>query len=281
MTKTPLVLLAALCVASAGGGAQTWRTMDVSRQLRDTGDYHIRVKYLAGRFSLRPATDRVLFNMSLRYDEERTEPVHDFNAEARFATIGLEGRSTRWARHGDDDEFGEMRLELSNAVPLDLDLELGATKARIDAGGLSLRSLKLETGAAEGLLDFSAPNPSEMRRLSLKLGAAGFRVRNLGNANVSRIRVEGGVGSVDLDFGGTLRQDVDIDAAVALGKISLVIPRDVGVRVEVQKLLASFDHDGLEKRGDAYYSENWDTARVRLRLQAETVLGSIVVDRVR
>jgi hypothetical protein len=259
--------------------AQTWRTMDVSRQLRDTSEHRIRVKYSAGKFSLRPTSDPVLFSMQLRYDEERTRPVHEYDAESRSATLGVDGQTVHWARHGDDNDVGEMRLGLSNAVPFDLELDLGATRARIDAGGLALNSLRVTTGAAETALDFSAPNRSRMRHLDVQLGAAGFSVTNLGNANVSSIRIDGGVGSVDLDFGGVIQRDVNVDANVSLGKLALHLPRDAGVRVEVQKVLASFDHSGLYKRGRAYYSDNWDDAKVRIRVRVETVFGSIQIDR--
>lgn len=270
-------LLAVVIASSAE--AQTWRTLDVSRQLRDTSEHHIRVRYAAGRFSLRPTDDPVLFSMQLRYDEERMRPVHRYDAESRSATLGVEGQNIRWTRYRDDDNVGEMRLGLSNAVPLDLELELGATRARVDAGGLWLNNLRVETGAADAVVDFSAPNRTRMRHLDIQLGAAAFVITNLGNANVSSIRVEGGVGSVDLDFGGALQQDVSVDANVALGKLTLHLPADVGIRVEVQKLLASFEHSGLYKRGGAYYSDNWDTAKVRMRVRAETVFGAIEIDR--
>lgn len=265
---------------AASAQAQTWRNLDVSRQLRDTSEHRIRVRYSAGRFSLRPTSEPVLFSMQLRYDEERTRPIHSYDADTRSATLGVDGLEARW-RNLRDRNFGEMRLELSVAVPLDLELELGATHARVDAGGLTLTHLRVETGAADAVLDFSMPNRTRMRRLDIELGAAGFVITNLGNANVASIRVDGGVGSVDLDFGGSIQQDVSIEASVALGKLALHLPHDVGVRVEIQKVLASFDHPGLSKRGNAYYSENWDEAKVRMRVRAETVFGAIEIDRER
>ena len=219
--------------------------------------------------------------MQLRYDDERTRPVHEYDPVARSATLGVEGQNIRLARHFNEKNAGEMRLGLSNAVPLDLDLELGATQARVDAGGLALNNLRVVTGAADAVLDFSAPNKARMRHLDVNLGAAGFAITNLGNANVAAIRVDGGVGRVDLDFGGAIQQDVSVDANVALGKLTLHVPEDVGIRVEVQRLLASFDHPGLYKRGNAYYSDNWDTAKVRIRVRAETVFGAIEIDRAR
>jgi hypothetical protein len=267
-----------LSVVTATADAQAWRTLDVSRQLRDTTQHYIRVRYAAGKFSLRPTSDPVLFSMQLKYDEERTRPLHSYDVESHTATLGVEGQPVRWARR-DDSNVGEMRLGLSRNVPLDLHLELGATHARVDAGGLTLNNLRVETGAADAALDFSAPNRTTMRHLDIQLGAAGFVITNLGNANVQSIKVDGGVGSVDLDFGGDIRNDISVDANVALGKLALHLPRDVGIRVEVQKLLASFDHPGLYKRGNAFYSDNWDSAKVRMRVRAQTVFGAIEIDR--
>jgi hypothetical protein len=280
MTMWSRAAVLAVVIASTTE-AQTWRTVDVSRQLRDTGEHRVKVRYAAGKFSLRPTNDTVLFSMQLRYDEERTRPVHEYDAESRSVTLGIEGQKVRWVRNVDGDNVAEMRVGLSTAVPLDLELELGATHARLDAGGLAIGSLRIETGAADAVLDFSAPNRTRMRQLDIQLGAAGFAVTNLGNANVSRIRVEGGIGSLDLDFGSAIREDVSLDANLALGHLGLRVPSDVGIRVEVQKLLASFDHPGLYKRGDAYYSDNWDTAKVRMRVRAETVFGAIEISRSR
>lgn len=271
------LLVAALLAGDAG--AQSWRSMEVSRQLRDTSEHLVRVRYGAGRFTLRATSEPVLFSMSLRYDEDRMRPVHDYSAETRTATLGIDGESVRWTRYVGNKNESEMNLQLSDAVPLDLRMELGATHARVDAGGLALNSLRIETGAADAVLDFSTPNRRKMRALDLQLGAASFVFTNLGNANVERIRVEGGVGTVDLDFGGALSNDVDVEANVALGKLALHLPPDVGIRVEIRRVLAGFAHPGLVRRGSAFYSENWDSAKTRMRIRAETVFGAVEVHR--
>lgn len=260
-------------------GAQAWRSLDVSRQLRDSTQHRITVRYAAGRLTLTSTADPVLFSMQLRYDEDRTRPLHSFDAVAHSATLGLETENVRWTRYLNDRNQGEMHLALSNAIPLDLQLELGATQARVDAGGLMLENLRVQTGAAEAVVDFSAPNRTRMRHLDLELGAAGFVVTNLGNANVSLIHVDGGVGSVDLDFSGGMQEDATVESNVALGKLTLHVPEDVGIRVEVQRVLATFDHRGLYKRDGAYYSDNYDSAKIRVRVRAETVFGAIEIDR--
>ena len=260
--------------------AQTWRTVESTRQLRDSVQHKVRVQYGAGRIDVGATNAPVLYSMTLRYDESTTTPVHRYDADAHALTLGIEGGdSPRFSRNMGDKSKGEMRLVLSRAVPIDLGLELGATKASLDLGGLNLLGLRLDSGASETVLDFSTPNLARMRSLEVDVGAASFEARNLGNSNASLVHVEGGVGSVDLDFGGQWSQDMTVDADLALGKLTLHVPRDVGVRVEVEKFLASFDQQGLVKRGDAYYSDNWDRAKYHLRLRAQTTFGGIELDR--
>ena len=274
-----LPVLLALAAPFSASSAQSWRTVESTRQLRDSAQHKVRVQYGAGRIDVGATNAPVLYSMTLRYDESTTTPIHRYDADARTLTLGIEGESTRFSRDMGEKSKGEMRLSLSRAVPIDLGLELGATKASLDLGGLNLLGLRLNSGASETVLDFSTPNLSQMRSLDVNVGAASFEARNLGNANASLVHIQGGVGSVELDFGGQWTQDMSVDADLALGKLTVHVPRDVGVRVEVQKFLASFDQQGLVKRGDAYYSDNWDRAKFHLRLRAQTTFGGIELDR--
>jgi len=259
--------------------AQTWRTLESSRQLSDSAPHHVRVQYGAGRIDVAPTDAAVLYTMTARYDERTAVPLHSYDAAERALTVGVRSESRHFSRGLGDQGKGEMRLSLSRAVPMDLDFDLGATKASLDLGGLNLLSLRLDSGASETRLDFSAPNTGTMRSLEVAVGAASFEARNLANANAATVHVSGGVGAIDLDFGGQWERDIAVEAEVALGKLTLHVPRDVGVRIEVQKFLASFDHEGLRKRGDAYFSDNWETAKYRLRVRAQTTFGGIEVDR--
>ena len=272
-----LVAAAAIVIAARASDAQSWRTIEVSRQLRDTAAHRVRVDYGAGRFDLRASNEPILFAMKLRYDEGNGRPLHTYDADQRSLRLGIVDGSF----HGlSRENQGELRIALSRSVPMDLDLDLGATKARIDLGGLALRGLHLGSGASETEVDFSEPNPIRLRNVDVEVGAAALEVRNLGNANTTTVRVHGGVGSVTLDFGGHWTQDMSVETDLALGKLHLRVPRDVGVRVEVDRVLASFDHGDLVKQGGAYFSRNWETAPYRLRIRSQTVFGAIDVEQI-
>jgi hypothetical protein len=180
-----------------------------------------------------------------------------------------------WA--GRKGRKGEMRLLLAPAMPLDLDLDLGAAEADLDLTGLTVERLRVSSGATETRVRFGAPNPVPLRELSITSGAADVRVEGLGDANADRVRVKCAVGSVALDLGGSWPRDMDLTLDVAVGGTTIRVPRGVGVRVRLDKVLASFDSDGLTRRGDSYYSAGYDAAPRKVTVDARTVLGSFEV----
>ena len=275
-----VIALAAPLLAAGAQSEPRWRSLDVSRQLRDTAPLRIKVQYGAGRVDVRGTDAALLYDMHLRYDEQRAAPLHRYDPEQRAALLGLEPRTAN-ARvaSGGRTESGELRLLLPRAVALDLDLEFGGAEATLDLGGLALQSVRLECGATDATLNFTAPNRAHMRELVVDVGAASFTALRLGNANADNIRVRGGMGAVDLDFSGSWQRDLSVVTRVGIGKTTLRVPDDVGVRLEIQRIAAGFDHEGMVKRGDAWYSRNWDTARRKLRIRAETVFGALELER--
>jgi len=270
-----LALCAPLLPASAQNAAH-WRSVDISRQLRDTAPQRIKVQYDAGRVEVRPTDAPLLYAMHLRYDELRASPLHRHDAEQRNTVLGLEARGNAFpASSSRHEDSGELRVELPHSIPLDLDMEFGGTQATLELGGLTLQSARLDFGATEGTLAFTTPNRVRMRELDVSVGAAEFTARNLANANADLIRVRGGVGTVDLDFGGRWTHDLEVSTRLAIGGLTLRVPDDVGLRLEVRRVAAGFDHPGLVKRDDGWYSSNWDSAPHKLHVRAETVIGQI------
>jgi hypothetical protein len=256
--------------------AQELRSLDVARQLHDSAALLVRVRYAAGKLAVRATEAPVLYRMQLAYQPDAVRPLYSFAAATRTLRVGVEKRGMRVPG---GDRGGDMHLDLARAVPVDLDMELGAVEADLDLSGLRVGELHVESGASDARLRFATPNAERMRSLDLEVGAASLHASGLANANAPEIRVQAGVGGVELDFDGTWTQSIDLNVRVALGGVTVRVPRDVGVRVEAQKFLASFDAQGLVKRGTAYYSDNWETATHRLSVRAQTTFGSFRLER--
>jgi hypothetical protein len=273
-----LVACGAALSLAAPVSAQSWRSLDVSRQLADSSPTSVQIVYGTGMFGLRGTSNALLYHMQLRYDAARTQPRHTFDASTRKLQLGVEKSDVRFSGRN-DSESGKLQVELSRVAPIDLTLDLGAVEADLDLTGLKLSRLKVESGASDGRVRFDSLNATPMSALEVKLGAASFRGERLANANTRDMRVDAGVGNVELDFGGQWTQDIDLRVEVTLGFLTIHVPSDVGVRLSVKKTLASFEHDGLVQRDGAWVSPNWETAPHKLRISAETVFGKIKIDK--
>lgn len=268
--------------ASAPASAQSWRTIASARQLHGEEQLTVHVQYGAGRFRVTPGSAGELYRMDMRYDEDRFIPVREFNPGDGTLRLGLRSRdgaglNVSLGDRRKSDQVPTFDLQLSPEIPLSLEMELGAVEADVDLGGVALQRLSYRTGASETHLRFGQPNPVACEELTIEAGAAQFEASSIGNANCAKVTFRGGVGEVTLDFSGTWRRSMTADVNVGLGHLDLRLPRDVGVSVQLNRFLASFDAAGFEKRGNMYFSENYNTARYRITLNVNASFGGVEV----
>ena len=79
-------------------------------------------------------------------------------------------------------------------------------------------------GAGKFELGFSAPNPEPMQLLDVSSGAAGIALKNLANVNFSEMRLSGGAAGYELDFGGTLSRDAQVNIETGMSGVELTVP---------------------------------------------------------
>lgn len=265
--------LAALFGSAAAAAAQEWRSTTIMRQAADTDELEVEVGYGVGRFVIEP-TDDMLYRANIRYDAERFDPIVEYE-EGRLH-VGVEGNDGGMS--SDTEEGNRLELVLGRGVPMTLDLEFGAVEADLDLGGLSVRGLEVSTGASQTEMSFSRPNPEPLEHARFDVGAAEFHVRGLGNANVREVSLHGGAADIRLGFQGEWSHDVDLDVEVGLGSVTVVVPGDVGVRIEKDTFLASVGGPRMHERNGTFYSENWDEARYRLRVEVDAAFGDFNVE---
>jgi hypothetical protein len=271
-----VALLTAGFVLPACGGpqaanAQEWQTLNSSRRAAGEDLLRVNVEYGAGTLVLATGTGDMLYRSNVRYDAASFQPVVDYTAGR--LKLGMTGSTVR----GRNIRGGELDLQLSPTVPVELDLQFGAAEATLDLGGLKLRKLELQTGASRTALTVATLNRELCRSARIAVGAAQFQATGLGNLNTPRLHVQGGVGEVTLDFSGEWPADMDATIEMGLGALTLRLPRGLGVSIARRGMLTSFDGQELIRRGNSYFSDNWDTADRKLSLTLEAALGTIRV----
>jgi hypothetical protein len=268
-----------LLLSAGGAQAQTLRPFATFRQTHGETRLAARLEYAAGSLRVAPGRPTELYRMDLSYDEDRYVPVSDFDASSGSVVLGLRPAGEGGVRVVSRNQLSQIAaVALSPRVDLALDLTLGAVDADVELGGLRVTNLEVKTGASRAVVRFSQPNGSRCERAAISAGAAQVSVLGLGNSRCDEIDFEGGIGKVMLDFAGAWSSSARVEVKMAMGELTLRLPRRVGVRISMDKFLSSFEPAGLVRRGDAFESPNYSRTQRHLDLDLTTAVGGVNVE---
>jgi hypothetical protein len=155
---------------------------------------------------------------------------------------------------------------------------MGAAEGKIELGGLRLSEFDLKTGASRTTVSFGRPTAGNCRSASVTTGAGELEVTNAGNSCCRVWRFEGGVGAITIDLGGAWTADSRMVLNLALGGLTLVAPRDLGLKVTVSGFLAGFNAKGFTKDGKAWTSTNYGKATRRVEVEVNSAIGGVSVE---
>ncbi len=169
-------------------------------------------------------------------------------------------------------------IKLCRDLPTTLNIELGAGKADIELGGLSLKNLKISTGVSSTNLKFTTPNKITMRRFEIGAGIVKFNGEKLGNARFKNLKISSGMGSLNIDLSGDLLNDADINFEIGFGNLDIYLPKDVGAIITSSlSFFTSKKFDNFYKRGNKFISFNYENAPKKINIFIESGLGNVGV----
>ena len=90
------------------------------------------------------------------------------------------------------------------------------------------------------------------------------------------------MGSYWLDFSGKLDREVDVNIEVGVGSLTLVIPDNVGAKINYEKNFIShieLARDFSEQEENTYLSSNYGNSHGKMNVHIEAGLGSVKIKR--
>ena len=189
----------------------------------------------AGELTLRGGAGSDLMTATFRYNRPQWEPRIDHRVSDGVARLDVEQRRSGFVT-------GHVRnnweIKLTDRIPLEIRLNLGAGKAIVDLSTLNLTRLDVNMGVGDLELDASGPRTQNL--IGRLKGGIGHATIILPSDIGVRIRVEGGLGSVDgpgfirekrvyrNEAYGKTAVSIDLDVEAGIGSIDL---RLKGVRI--------------------------------------------------
>jgi hypothetical protein len=274
-----LVLAAALLAWGGVAQGQTMRPFGTFRQWHGETRLNARLDYSAGLLRVGPGSGTSLYRMDLSYDDSRYVPISDFDSQSGSVVLGLKPEGQGGVRVVSREQLRQTAtVAFSPKVDLSLTLALGATETDVELGGLSISNLVVKTGASRAVIRFSQPNGARCEQAAISAGAAEVSLLGLGNSRCDEIEFEAGVGKVFLDFSGSWSSSSRVNVKMALGELAMRLPRTIGVRIRMDKFLASFDPVGLVRRGEWFESRNYGSTQRQLEIDLTTAMGGVRID---
>jgi hypothetical protein len=169
-------------------------------------------------------------------------------------------------------------LIATHSVSSRYDISLGAVLGEFKFNDYALNEMNIESGASEVTLIFSRPNRTVCDLIEMEVGASKFTAMQLGNARVRKIVYKAGVGKSSLDFSGVGYEKTEVFIENGMGLIKLYVPTNVGAKfIKEAGFLSSFEIDDVIKKGDVYYSLNYEKADVKYIFHITSSLGRVEV----
>jgi len=275
-----VVGLTAVCVASVVGQEMLKREISrgAEREIHAVLDFSFGTLFLT-----RGPADKVMV-IEYTYEGNKDEDLKiEYSVDHRTGQLLVRSkeRSDFWKGKSDDEKTDRRwYVQLTDGVPLSLEIELGAGRGELDLTGLQVQSLDLSSGASTIEMYCDEPNPINADRIVIQSGVSKFEARDLCNTNFRKLKFSGGVGAYNLHFGGTLRKNADAVIEVGLGAITIEVPESTPVRIAYDdSWFSSFDLDDgfAELKKGVYETRGFGKKSERLFIEVESGFGSVRV----
>lgn len=241
--------------------------------LGETSSATVDILFGAGELEMRAGDTDDLFRGTFLYNVDEWEPRVSFNDSKLIVQQGYDEESWNWP--GGEGIRNEWDLRFSPEAVLDMDIRAGAGQGELDLTNLQIEKLDIDLGAGDFTVSFYEPNVAKMSRFTLDVGAASLEINGIGNASPEEMVVQGGAGEITLDLTGDWARSADIEVTAGIGQLTLYLPDDVGVKVDVTGGLANIETSGLRRSGDAYVNDAYDEAEIELTIDVTTGVGQV------
>jgi len=110
--------------------------------------------------------------------------------------------------------------------------------------------------------------------LTIRAGA-GSSDLNLTTLNLNQLDVETGAGVTNVDLSGAWQHDFNVSIEGGVGELTVRLPSEMGVRVNMDTALVSVTTNGLDKDSNGYVNQAYGSAANTLTLNLQAGVGSV------
>jgi hypothetical protein len=130
-------------------------------------------------------------------------------------------------------------------------------------------------GKIKNIWELSLTNKIPLN-LTINSGASDTNI-DLKGLKISGLEVNAGVGDITIDLGGNWEESFDATLALGVGETTVILPKEIGVRIDSSKGIGSAEFIGLISKGDGIYvNEAYEDAEVIIHLTTDLGVGKAI-----
>ncbi len=177
-------------------------------------------------------------------------------------------------------ESQSWEAQLTALVPTDFFFDIEKGSGDLDLTDMHVRNLHILSHLAEIKLEFSRPNDGELERLQLNVDGGRLELLEFLNARPRSATIQMDETECDVQITGKpFEGSAEIYFTGVPDGMRFEVSRKIGVRIEgPPNTVARFDHDGMERRGLALYSTDYEGQSCKVLLHFAEDIHDIEVD---
>ncbi|NFN88701.1 hypothetical protein FDF31_17215 [Clostridium sporogenes] len=114
--------------------------------------------------------------------------------------------------------------------------------------------------------------------INLNLGVGDFKA-DLNKINLKELKVEMGVGKVNLDISGDYKNDVKVNIQGGVGEATVYLPKSIGAKIKAEKGIGGVKANGfIVEDGNIYKNSQYGKSKNSIDVNIEAGVGAINIE---
>ena len=248
------LLVLTSCEINTGSGeeAADGSTKQISQAIKKDDAERVRttISMRAGRLMVKGGADN-LVDTDISSNREEWKPEIEYTLSGKTGRLRIEQPESEGLNFNfNDDYVNDWDILLNENIAQDLDVKIGAGETTLDLRGMMLNSVKIDAGVGEHNI-------------------------NLSGTSVPELRLNAGVGEVSVNLTGKWNNDLIAEFNGGIGELNLILPSDMGIRMQVSGALGSINAPALEKNGRVYTNDLYGDSEYMIELEVTAGIGEV------
>ncbi len=260
LTLLIIIVTALLISLGCGAGSSSIDTVTVGELNKETqtvevGDaeqVRVYIKMGTGELKVNRGAE-TLMRGNFTYNVADWKPQVDYTVTDGNGRLNIRQPSSEQISIRSDIRY-TWDLKFNEGVPLDMRIECGAGNGEIKLGQLNVT------------------------RVDAKLSAGDFVIDLHDNRSLEHLELDMGAGDITVDLTGDWEQNVEVYIQGGIGKTILRLPKNIGVRVIVNKAIGKINTSGLTRDGDVYVNDAYGVSPVTIEINIQSGIGQTTLE---